>query len=88
LLFILSLFPKSRKMTGMGTRITARHPRSVEAHWIPILLNICREKSGKLEATSERTNVLAAIAEAALNRKMLDHAVITSRLKEKTYNIK
>lgn len=51
---------------GIGTRTAATHPRSVEAHWIPIPWNIWREKSGKLAATIERQNVFAAIADAAL----------------------
>lgn len=54
-------------MTGIGTNTEATHPRSVQANWICILLNICRVNRGKLDAKADRQNVFAAMAEAALD---------------------
>ena len=61
-----SFFPNSKKQMGIGTSTAATQPSSVAAHWIPMWVNICREKRGKLEATSDRQKVFAAMADAAL----------------------
>lgn len=53
----------------MGTMTNARQPRSVDAHSIPRLSYSWRANNGNPAAAEDRRKVLAAIAEAALDKK-------------------
>lgn len=72
----------------MGTRAAARQPSSVDAHWMPMFWNICRENRGKLAATMERKKVFAAIAEAALNSLLEIDFSDSSKIGGSTHNIR
>lgn len=58
--------PNRLKKNGMGTKAAAKQPSRVLAHCTPIFENICRVKSGKLDAKADRRMMLAATADAAL----------------------
>lgn len=57
-----------RKAIGIGIMRAAKHPRIVQAHCTPKPLNICVENSGNPAAIDERRMMLAATAEAALEK--------------------
>lgn len=58
----------------MGTNANAKQPKSVDAHSMPIPLNIWRANRGNPAAVIERRKVFAAIAEAALDLTLVKMA--------------
>lgn len=66
LLLDLMRAPNFQKMMGMGTRIAATQPRSVPDQLTWIALNMYMLNRGNTAPASDRKNVLAAMAEAAL----------------------
>lgn len=58
----------------MGTNANAKQPKSVDAHSMPIPLNIWRANRGNPAAVIERRKVFAAIAEAALDWSLVNRA--------------
>lgn len=60
------LAPNFQKITGIGTSTAATQPSNVPLQLTLRALNMYIEKRGNAAPASERKNVLAAMAEAAL----------------------
>lgn len=71
---------------GIGIITVARQARRVPAHCTPRLSNIWVENKGKLAATAERSIILAATVEAALEKVKMS-ADVETKTRRASYHL-